>query len=195
MASLAHGRGCTIRWLASILCSILLLTLCHDRSLAQSAAPDEYQVRAAIILNITRFITWPDAERPGSRGPFVVGLLGYDPGSAALEAFLGGRSINGHPVIVRRIPSADHIDECSLVYVTSAERNHYQNSIAQGAARGVLTVSDDARFVYSGGIVGLPVTGDHIEIEINLLHAQRSGLVVSSRLLHLATVVRQEESK
>jgi hypothetical protein len=195
MVPLSGRHGRTIRWVTSILCSISLLILWSEKSLAQSPAPDEYQVRAAIILNITRFVSWPDAKQLGPRAPFIVGLLGYDQGSAALEKFLAGHSIDGHPVLVRRIPSADGIDGCSLVYVTSAERNHLQDFLSRDAATGVLTISDDPLFVHAGGVVGLPVTGDHVEIQINLLRAQRSGLVISSRLLHLATLVRQGDSK
>jgi YfiR/HmsC-like len=193
MASIIDRQRRARQWFASILCSISFLVFGHPRSLAQSPAPDEYQVRAAIILNITRFVTWPDTRQSGPRTPFVVCLLGYDQGSATLEKFMAGRSIDGRVVVARRIASTDAMDGCSLVYVTSAERIDFQKHFGRCTALGVLTVSDDSRFVHSGGVVGLPVAGDHVEIQINLLRAQRSRLTISSRLLHLATVVRDGE--
>jgi hypothetical protein len=158
---------------------------------AQATMPDEYEVRAAIVLNLAKFVTWPQGKAANPHAPFVVGLLGYDQQGAALEKFLGGRSVEGRPVAVRRLTRGDRTDDCFLIYVASPERKHYEDLEAQMAKDGVLTVSDDERFVLNGGVVGLPVAGDHIEIQINLAQAQRSGLTISSRLLHLATVVSQ----
>jgi hypothetical protein len=156
---------------------------------AQATIPNEYDVRAAIILNLAKFVVWPSARTADPHAPFVVGLLGYDEQSAALERFLAGRSVDGRQVTVRRIAHGDRVDDCFMVYVAPAERKHYEESEPELTRAGVLTVSDDERFVYNGGIVGLPVTGDHVEIQVNLQHAALSGLTISSRLLQLATVV------
>lgn len=168
------------------------LTLSTQPALAQAPMPDEFAVRAAIIFNLTRFVTWPASKMADPHAPFVVGLLGYDREGAALEKFLAGRSIDGRLIVVRRLGSADRAGQCSLLYVTSTERKRYDALATELAREGVLTVSDDEHFVVAGGIVGLPVSGDHIDIQINLSQAQRSGLTISSRLLHLASVVRQE---
>jgi hypothetical protein len=152
---------------------------------AQSTMPDEY------VLNLAKFVTWPQAKVANPHSPFVVGLLGYDQQGAALERLLATRTVDGRPVVVRRLTRGDRTDDCFLIYVVPLECKHYEDLQAQMTRDGVLTVSDDERFVLGGGVVGLPVAGDHIEIQINLAQAQRSGLTISSRLLHLATVVGQ----
>ena len=165
----------------------LALVCCDAR--AQATIPNEYDVRAAIILNLARFVTWPPAKTADPRAPFVVGLLGVDEQTAALERALAGRSVDGRKVAVRRLTYGDRSGDCFLVYVAAPELKHYDEAEPELERAGVLTVSDNDRFVFSGGVVGLPVNGDHIEIQINLGHAQASGLTISSRLLQLATVV------
>lgn len=187
MESLRWAR--TIRlWLRASLLAALIMSVARAAD-AQASMPDEFDVRAAIVLNLAKFVSWPQAKAP--HGPFVVGLLGYDEQGSAIERVLQGRTINGRPVAVRRLARGDRTDDCFLIYIASPERKHYEDLEAQMARDAVLTVSDDERFVLSGGVVGLPVAGDHIEIQINLAQAQRSGLTISSKLLHLATVVNQ----
>lgn len=156
---------------------------------AQEATPDEYQVRAAIILNLAKFVVWPAARSANPHSPFVVGLLGYDQQSAAIERAFAGRVVEGRPAAVRRIGRGDRVTDCFMVYVASAEQRTYEEMAAEMARAGVLTVSDDEHFVFYGGVVGLPLAGDRIQIQISLTRAQSSGLTISSRLLQLATVV------
>lgn len=156
---------------------------------AQATIPEEYDVRAAIILNLARFVTWPAAKTADPRAPFVVGLLGHDEQTAALERDLAGRSVDGRKVAVRKLAPGDRAGDCFLIYVAAPEMKHYEDAEPEMERDGILTVSDNERFVFSGGVVGLPVNGDHIEIQVNLGRAQASGLTVSSRLLQLATVV------
>jgi len=183
--------GATIRrWLRTGVVLWAALALAAGSG-AQQAMPDEYQVRAAIVVNLAKFVAWPPSRTANPHAPFVVGLLGFDEQSAALEHALSGRVLSGRPVDVRRISRGDRMDDCFLVYVAASEQKHFDDIAPQLARAGVLTVSDDERFVFNGGVVGLPVEGDHIQIQINLASAQSGGLTISSRLLQLATVVGQ----
>ncbi|HTX41332.1 MAG TPA: YfiR family protein [Acidobacteriaceae bacterium] len=187
MESLKYST--TIRlWLRFALAMCVGLALAPGGG-AQATMPDEYHVRAAIIVNLTKFVVWPPSKTADPHAPFVVGLLGYDEQSDAVERAFTGRLVDGRPVAVRRIGHSDRMDDCFLVYVALPEQKHYDEVAPELTRAGVLTVSDDERFVFNGGVVGLPVTGDHIQIQINLAHAQSSGLAISSRLLQLATVV------
>lgn len=173
---------------------IVLSAVSSLRCPAQAPLPDEFQVRAAIIANLVRFVTWPSA-RTNPHAPIVVGLLGYDQQSAALEKYLNAHSSDGKPFQIRKLGHSDPSDDCQVVYVSPAERWRFEEISDSLSANGVLTISDDQTFAIAGGIVGLPVVGDRIEIQINLIQAQRGGLVISSRLLGLAKVIRKVPSK
>ncbi len=179
--------GSIIRhWCGATLCVMLTLV---QAVRGQSAIPDEYQVRAAIILNLAKFVVWPASRTADPRAPFVVGLLGYNEQSAAIERAFAGRTVGGRPAAVRRISQGERVNDCFMIYVAATEQRHYEQIAAELARAGVLTVSDDERFVFDNGVVGLPLAGDHVQIQINLARAQSSGLTISSRLLQLATVV------
>jgi hypothetical protein len=176
------------RWLPFRLLLFFLAAAATEPARAQNV-PDEYEVRAAIVSDLSKFVTWPAARVQRQQSAFVIGLLGTDQQTQALERFMVRRSIDGKPVVVRRLDSAEHGDDCALVYIASSERKRYQDDSEQLARQGILTVGDGDRFVLSGGMVGLPVVGDRVEIQVNLTQVQRGGLSVSSKLLRLATVV------
>ncbi|MBS1802421.1 MAG: YfiR family protein [Acidobacteria bacterium] len=173
---------------------VLSMALCKP-CFAQATVPDETQVRSAIVANLVRFVAWTSAAKGNPHTILTVGLLGYDQQSAALESYLSSHSIDGKQFQVKKIGHADRAEDCQIVYVTPSEQRRFEEISDSLVRSGVLTVSDDRAFALSGGIVGLPVVGDHIEIQINLLRAQQSGLVISSRLLGLARIVRKADAK
>lgn len=169
---------------------IALLSVPLSVCSAQEPMPDEFQVRAAIVVNLVRFVSFR-SNRDDTRAPFRTCLLGYDQQSAVLESYLSAHSIDGKPFIVRRLASSERFDGCQVLYVAGAERHHFDAISGTLIDAGVLTISDDRTFANSGGIVGLPVIGDRIEIQVNLLSAEQSGIAISSRLLALAKVIRK----
>jgi len=171
---------------AAIALIVIPLSLCS----AQEPIPDEYQVRAAIIVNLVRFISF-NPNRDDIHGPVHVCLLGYDQQSSVLESYLSTHLVDGRPFQVRRVRIPDKTEGCQVLYVCPTERHSFDQLSSQLVSAGVLTISDHPMFASDGGVIGLPVVGDRIEIQINLARAEQSGLVISSRLLSLAKVVRK----
>jgi hypothetical protein len=59
------------------------------------------------------------------------------------------------------------------------------------ARRGVVTVGDGLGFAASGGVIGFLVADNKLRFEVNLAPVSQTGVTISSRLLRLATEVRQ----
>jgi len=170
--------------------AIALIAMSLSLCAAQEPIPDEYQVRAAIIVNIVRFVTFKQ-NGDDLRGPIRLCLLGYDQQSALLEGYLSAHPVDGRPFQVRRLSNSERPEGCQALYVSPGERRRFDEISEALLGAGVLTISDDRTFAFSGGIVGLPVVGERIEIQVNLVRAEQSGIVISSRLLGLAKVIRK----
>ena len=61
--------------------------------------------------------------------------------------------------------------------------------VAAVDATPVLTVSDAPGFAMHGGMVGFTSQGDRVHFEVNLAHAEKTGLRLSAKLLALARLV------
>src|SRR5689334_15033090 len=76
--------------------------------------PLEYQVKAAFLLNFTRFIEWPAADAPPG-APFSICVLGDDPFNGALDRMVEGEAVNGRKLAVQRIHRQQQVS-CQIVF-------------------------------------------------------------------------------
>lgn len=154
------------------------------------AAAGEYEVKAAMVYSITRFVDWPAAKMGEAGQNFAVCVLGDDPFGGDLEKALSGKSVGGRSVVVRRVADAGAAERCHIVILGASERKRLK-TVAPGLARAnVLVVGDGDKFASAGAALGLVVRDASVQLEVNLPAAQRAGLVVSSKLLRIATLVK-----
>ena len=146
-------------------------------------------LRAAFLYNFAKFTEWPGDLAPSS--PLTLCVLDDSAVEGALSELVGASPINGRAVIISRGPSGARLRACHLLYVgdTNSTRTAAILDELQGAP--VLTVSDGADFIHSGGIIGLIVEDGRMRFAINPEAAQRARLRLSSRLLQLAKISRE----
>jgi hypothetical protein len=157
---------------------------------AMTAAPDdslEYEVKAAMLYNFTRFVEWPPAAWKDPRAPLVVGVLGSDPFGHVLDQTMQDKTYGGRPIRVRRLHALTEIEGCNLLFITRSERKHLSEILHLAQAGSILTVSDIDDFVQAGGTIGFVLVDSRIRFEINSQSAVKSRLTISSKLLRLAT--------
>jgi hypothetical protein len=155
---------------------------------AQSAL--EYDVKAALLLNFTRFIEWPDAAFDGPRAPITVCVLAPSPFGQALDRVLSGETVADRPLAARQIRGAGESSGCHLLFVPAG---------AEGRAAGVtrelgphtVTVGESRRFEDMGGAVNLVVEGGRIRFNVNLQPVEDRGVRISARMLQLASRVHR----
>lgn len=173
----------------SVLVGILLLSLPHPAR-CQAASADEYEIRAAMLINLTKFIDWPAWKMDSSHPQLVICILGSDSIGSIAERYAQNQIVSGKPLQVRTISSVDTAASCNLLYVGVGEQKHVNPAVNELAKNGVLTVSESSNSTLPDQVIGLPTLNDQVHIDINLGAAQRTGLTISSKLLRLATVSR-----
>ena len=167
---------------------VLLFLLVTSRAYAQTPVTED-DLRAAMVQHLTSFVDWPPAKLDATHPQFTVCLLGGEPIRAALEAAFRNRTVFSKPAIVQRLAATDKIDGCHMLYIGSASRKDFLRLLPALEEASVLTVSE--RGDAQGQVIGLPTEDDHIVIRVDLHAAQASRLTLSSRLLHLATLVNK----
>lgn len=154
-------------------------------------APDVNATKAEMVWNIAKFIQWPDTALATSNGQLVFTILGEDDLAASLATLLSSKLVNGKPVFVRFARRAQDARGSQILYVAASEQAHVDEVLGAVAGEPVLTVANAPGFAARGGMVGFAPGGDRVRFEINLGHAEKSGLRISAKLLALARVVDQ----
>jgi hypothetical protein len=183
-----HSRGARHRRrVASLLLALMAVATVSRPAAPQSAAP-EYEIKAAFLYNFTKFVQWPP-EALADGDAVVVAVLGEDPFGLALERAFQGKTVQDHPVVIRRFEQLADVKRCHVLFVAAPEAGRIAAIVKLLGAQPVLTVGEGDDFVRRGGIIAFGMEANKVRFEINLDAAERAGLKISSELAKLATRV------
>jgi hypothetical protein len=159
--------------------------------LAQSAA--EPSLKAAFLYNFAKFAEWPgEAIAPGA--PLVLCVVGDDMVTDALADIVRERKGDRPEIEVRRLKTDGPVRSCHLLYVADTNLSHCSDVLAAVKGQPVLTVGDAPGFAEAGGVARLYQRDGKMRFVINTVAADRSGLRLSSKLLSLAELVKEERN-
>ncbi len=173
-----------------LLACLLVSSLLGPHARAQS--PGEYQVKAVFLYNFAKFVEWPADSSANSHAPIVFGIVGEDPFGNLLEQTIKGKTVNGHELAVKRLKHAQEARGCQIVFIGSSERRRLKPILDELKGASVLTVGETEGFARLGGIINFTLEDNRVHFEVNVDAAERARLKISSRLLSLAKIVRDE---
>ncbi len=184
-----HGmsRACLVFWLVLATQAVI-----PQFAAAQEDSAGEYELKAAILYNLTRFIEWPRTAYSSPQAPTVLCILGRDPFGESLSSMVSKQTPNGRPVQIRHVRNDKEVGGCHVLYVSSSERKQVVQILSTAAGSNTLTVGEIAQFAARGGMVQFGLEDKEVRFDVNLDAALRAGLKISSRLLVLARVVKQQ---
>jgi hypothetical protein len=171
------SRAALTVWLLLVYCGVL----------KAQVSPTEHQVKAAFLLNFTKFVEWPEAAFESQESPLSICILGDDPFAGPLDQLIEGETAGGRRIALQRIRRPPPPKACQVLYISNSEKN--SKAILDGAGPGVLTVGDRDGFVREGGIIAFAVEGRHIRFDVNQRAATKASLNLSARMLGVARSV------
>lgn len=181
--------GRSLRIPALLVCLIAGLGL-TPRFAGQAAdQPSEYQVKAAFLLNFTKFVDWPEGAFADEHSPFTICVLGEDPFDGTLNQIVAGEAVGGRMIAVQRIGLAPAPKTCQVVFVAKPAKE--TPKILGGLGPGVLTVGNGENFLRDGGMIAFILEARRVRFDINQKAAGNAMLAVSSRLLSVARSVQR----
>jgi hypothetical protein len=156
---------------------------------AAQEEPLEYQVKAAFLLNFTKFVEWPPAAFADEHSPLAICILGEDPFGDTLNEIVKGEAVNGHEIVVSRIGRPAAPKACQVLFVTRGEKD--VRKMLGELGPGVLTVGEGERFLQDGGVVAFVIENRRVRFDIDQRAAAKGMLNISSRLMNVARSVEK----
>jgi hypothetical protein len=176
------------RFIALTAAAVLSVAACPQPTTAADAVPAA-TLRAAFLFNFARFTEWPG---DGPAGPLTLCVVGDPAVADALDHLAGDRQIGGRDVSIARLVSPRAVKTCQLLYLASPDAVAQARMLDEVARLPILTIGEGEQFVHIGGVVGLFLDSGRMRFAINTDAVLRAGLKLSSRLLGLAKVLRDE---
>jgi hypothetical protein len=166
------------------------LLVCLSSVPCAAAPTDEYQLKAALIYKLTKFIEWPEAAEGRALESFGICLLGDDLFGDSLDA-LAKRKAKDMPIMIYRHAHSEAIDQrCQILFISDSKQAFLGSILQSLQGRPILTLGDMQGFAERGGILQFTRGKKRIGFLINLESAKQSQLTIAAPLLDLATVIK-----
>ncbi len=146
----------------------------------------EYEVKAAFVHNIAKFVEWPASA--GVKETLRLCILGSGPFGAAADG-LRGKPVGAKVWEVAPANAHANLKECQVLFIGAAEAANLPRLLEGLKGSPVLTVGDTEGYAERGVMVNLFLEQNKVRFEINNAAAGRAGLRISSQLLKLARIV------
>jgi hypothetical protein len=85
----------------------------------------------------------------------------------------------------------NQISGCHLLFVPESEDGDLDDIFNAVGNQPILTVGETTKFMWAGGIIRFFIADGRIRFEVDPDAADKAGLRLSSRLMHLATIFKK----
>jgi hypothetical protein len=151
---------------------------------------EEYKIKAVFLYNFAQFVEWPERAFLASGPELVIGVLGDDPFGPYLDETVRGEKVANHPLTVNRYQKVSDIRTCHVLFISKSISEKYEDVFQAVKGKSILTVSDASGFAKKGGMIRFQSEDNKIKLKINLDAARAEDLVISSKLLRIAEIVK-----
>ncbi len=156
----------------------------------------ENEVKAGYLYNFTKFVTWPENTFATESSTFIIGVYKDDAFASIIENVLKNRKVLNRNWVVFRYQVPKDIEKCHMLFVSNASQVEIKTILLKTQEQPVLIVGNNIEdFCELGGIINLAGKYSKKRFHINNEAAHRVGLVISSKLLALAKIVKEDEIK
>lgn len=143
---------------------------------------DEYEVKAAFLVNFTKFVEWPAIASDG----FAICILGFDPFGPSLDLLVKGKTAYNREIRIQRMKDPAEARQCQIVFVGRDEESKAAKLLDAVRGMPVLTVSERRSFIKMGGMISLFTEDARVQVGINVSTPNAAGLRMSAKLMRIA---------
>lgn len=167
------------------LLAALILLLTNATAVADPAT--EYEVKAAFIHNIAKFVEWPAA--PDGGAALTLCILGENPFRSTIR-ILKDKQIGGMNWKILSANSQTNLKKCRALFIAASESGNLSSILERIGNGSVLTLGDTDGYAERGVMVNFYIADNKVRFEINPEAARHAGLKISSQVLKLARIIQ-----
>ena len=168
-----------------ILATSLVLVQGSTASWAQGPVATETALKAAFIYRFASFVEWPAATFTHPDQPLVIAVSGDDAIAVDLEQHVAGRTIDGHPVVIRRIGENAVPTGAHIVFFSQRRDARLRDAI-EATSGAVVIVTEQPNGLRLGSVINFSSIGARVRFSASITTAEARNLKLSARLLAVA---------
>lgn len=140
---------------------------------------------AIFMLSFARGVQWPGT----STGNFTIGVLGYPPLVAELNAVFTSTKLGNKKVEIREYTSADEIDNCQMLFVPAFKTRSFENILTKVGNQPTLIFTNKVDMAKKGAGVNFVFAEGKLKYELNCKNIEKRGMKIPSNIKGLGILV------
>jgi hypothetical protein len=142
------------------------------------------------MINLAKFVTWPDGSFASESASYKYCILGNDPIGSVLDEAMTGKNTKERPFEIHRMGITDlnNAKGCHVVFISASTPDEMVPVVKGLIGLPILTVGELDKFAQYGGMVGFLGKGRKVALAINKKRLEGSGLSASSKLYRASTM-------
>lgn len=177
--------GAALRLLAGM---VLALTFAASSWSQVAVSPPQATIKAAFLYQFATYVEWPAGtfQRPGQ--PLVMAVSGDDEFHADLEQLVTGRTLEGRPIVVRKLAETASASGVHVLFLGKRRESRLREAI-ESAAGAIVIVTDQVNGLRAGSVINFTSEVSRVRFAVSLAAAEARNLKLSARLLAVAQVI------
>lgn len=152
-------------------------------------AEEEYALKAAFIVNFTKFVEWPGAKSIQKYNKIDVCVLGNSDLLNSFQIFKQASTDKLLISLVKETSSKNAGSHCHILFISASEEEHLEEILLALKGQPVLTISDIENFSERGGMMGFVIDNNRIKFIVNKNAIVAAGFNIDPQLLEIALKV------
>ncbi|OFY83184.1 MAG: hypothetical protein A3F72_21465 [Bacteroidetes bacterium RIFCSPLOWO2_12_FULL_35_15] len=146
----------------------------------------EYDLKAAYIFNITKFIYW-DSTIPGNE--FIIGVIDPSPIYEPLEKIAKTKTVMDKKIIIKQFTKLEEIDNCTILFIPKNTSFSLKEIVDKAKSKKILTISEHEGYGKKGSAINFVTIEEKLKFEVNTKTLESIGLKASAQFLKLAVII------
>ena len=178
------------RFIFSVICTVMLCSSVN----AVSSVAKQTKLTAAVIYQISRFVSWPESKSDLQDGELLICVLGKDrTGLLPQLQHFTSRKSKGRSIKVQSLETRDDLlnqesvaGGCQILFSMNGEWDELSDVDIRLMSKKTLLIGKTRDFLKGGGMLALILVKSKINIVINPDALEGSDVKLESRLRALA---------
>ncbi|MDX2187132.1 MAG: YfiR family protein [Opitutaceae bacterium] len=167
-------------------------TVCHG----EAAIAPEVKLKAAYVIKLSQYVTWPDSAPAETSGPLRVGAT--EAGGLIDELVRQARTLRGkRPIEIVPLTTLEDALSCHVLFFGSNDTRAITDWVPTVRTHPLLTISDHPETIAAGMAIRLVKDSQTLRFEINQPAVDTAKLEVNPEAVRYAKHVhgRKEEAR
>jgi hypothetical protein len=143
----------------------------------------QIKLRALYMYNFATLIDWPKEYK---QGDFLIGIVNENNLFEEMVAKYSNKMIGSQPIRIKRFNSASEITQCHIIYLPADVSDKTVEVAKKYRSKSTLVVTEKEGKLKDGATINLIIRNNKLTYEISKGNANKSKLIVGSKLETLA---------